>query len=106
MLNCTLWFIEGEIGESSIKQECPVCKYMKAGACKSFFEGWEQCLESIGPEEEITKCVGATVKMMRCMKNDEYYDIMTAGTDYDKIDMIDPEKAAAANPNPARSDAH
>lgn len=82
------------------KAECPVCKYMKAGSCKQEFENWESCIDGLKDGEELTKCIEPTVLMMRCTKRDEYYDIMTAGTDYSKIDAIaehSPNMSANAN---------
>ena len=38
------------------ENECPVCRYMKGGACKKDFESWEECVESLGDSEDLTKC--------------------------------------------------
>lgn len=38
------------------EKECPVCRYMKGGPCKAQFESWEVCVESLGDDDELTKC--------------------------------------------------
>lgn len=38
------------------EKECPVCRYMKGGACKKDFESWEECVESLGDSDDLTKC--------------------------------------------------
>lgn len=38
------------------ENECPVCRYMKGGACKKDFESWEECVESLGDSDDLTKC--------------------------------------------------
>ena len=42
--------------EVDMKPECPVCKYMKGGPCKSEFVQWEDCVDSIGETEDMQKC--------------------------------------------------
>ena len=37
------------------ENECSVCRYMKGGECKTYFESWEECVESI-KDEDLTKC--------------------------------------------------
>jgi hypothetical protein len=74
-----------------VENECPVCKYIKAGPCKAEFLDWDVCVQSMKDEDDLSKCFTLTVSMMKCMKKYEYYDIMTAGTDFGKMD--DAEKA-------------
>jgi hypothetical protein len=62
------------------KDECPVCRYMKAGPCKAEFLKWDDCITKIEGDESARACFPQTVEMMTCFKNFEYYDIMTAGT--------------------------
>ena len=38
------------------ENECPVCRFMKGGECKKHFETWEECVESIGDSDDLTKC--------------------------------------------------
>jgi hypothetical protein len=71
--------------------ECPLCKYIKSGPCKEHFLAWEACVNE-KTDEEIAQCFSLTGEMMRCFKDHEYYDMMTAGTDYSKF-----EAAAAGN---------
>jgi GCK domain len=42
--------------EPASENECPVCRYMKGGACKKDFENWEECVESLGDSDDLTKC--------------------------------------------------
>lgn len=65
-------------GEAS---ECPVCRFMKGGPCKSEFLKWDECVQGMKDDEDLSKCFSDTVKMMNCMRQHEYYDIMTAGTE-------------------------
>lgn len=46
-------------------------------------------MKSIGEEEDVTKCFQQTKAMMRCMQKHEYYDIMTAGTDFARLDEVE-----------------
>lgn len=62
------------------KETCPVCKFMKAGACKAAYETWDDCIQNLKEDEDLRKCYGGTVAMMECMKQYEYYDIMTANS--------------------------
>lgn len=68
------------INDETEKDECPVCRYMKAGPCKSEFIKWDECVTKIDGDEAAKACFPQTVEMMTCFKNFEYYDIMTAGT--------------------------
>ncbi len=70
-----------------IKETCPVCRYMKAGPCKDQFIQWDNCIKLLQENQELRDCFVATKTMMYCMKDFEYYDIMTAGTDYQKLDL-------------------
>ena len=72
---------EASTPESDTTSECPVCKYIKNGACKDEFLSWDACISNAGESEEaIRACFPHTVTMMTCFKEYEYYDIMTAGT--------------------------
>jgi hypothetical protein len=77
------------------KPECPVCKYMKGGPCKDEFLAWDDCVQSATEENLQLKCFPATSLMMRCMQKHEYYDIMTAGTDFRRLDHADGVGSAA-----------
>lgn len=69
--------------------ECPVCRYMKSGPCKEEFLLWDACIQSIQENEDLQKCHQITFNMMNCMRKYEHYDIMTAGTSYDKLAVLD-----------------
>jgi hypothetical protein len=71
------------------QSECPVCKYIKAGPCREEFLAWDACVQSADETNLHTKCFSATCDMMNCMKKHEYYDIMTAGTDFSKIEKAE-----------------
>lgn len=45
------------------EKECPVCRYMKGGPCKSEFEGWEACVETLGDSDDLTKCFDVRVQL-------------------------------------------
>eukprot|EP01040_Poterioochromonas_malhamensis_P002362 gene2362-2509_t len=74
------------------KKECPVCRYMKGGPCKDDFITWDSCIGNLKEDQELTECFEATKAMMKCMQQYEYYDIMTAGTDYGKLEQYDAVK--------------
>jgi hypothetical protein len=78
------------------QSECPVCKYMKAGPCREEFLAWDFCVQSADETNLHTKCFSATCNMMNCMKKHEYYDIMTAGTDFSKIEQAEKNSKEAA----------
>jgi len=65
-----------------------VCKYMKAGPCRTEFEGWDACVQGLGDADDLAKCFDVTVAMMQCMRGHEYYDMMTAGTG-EKFDAME-----------------
>ena len=69
---------EGEKAEE--EDGCPVCRYMKAGPCKQEFLSWDGCIQSLKEQEDMGKCFEVTMAMMGCMREHEYYDMMTAGT--------------------------
>ncbi len=73
-------------GNSVDVEECPVCRYMKAGPCKEKFVSWDECVTGVKTDEDLTKCFQVTADMMSCMKVHEHYDIMTAGMDFSKVD--------------------
>eukprot|EP01039_Chlorochromonas_danica_P003881 gene3881-4239_t len=77
------------------KNECPVCKYIKGGPCREEFLAWDHCLKSLTDDEELQKCFNVTRDMMSCMKKYEYYDIMIAGTDYERIEKAADNKETA-----------
>lgn len=60
------------------KFECPVCAYMKAGPCKEECALWDECIQNINDEKDLSKCFAVTNSMMQCMTKYEYYDILTA----------------------------
>lgn len=71
--------------------ECPVCRYMKGGPCKDAFIAWDDCVQKAAPEDLSTTCFKLTCAMMKCMKQHEYYDIMSAGTDFSKLENAEKE---------------
>jgi hypothetical protein len=60
--------------------ECPVCKFMKGGPCKEQFLVWDECVQGMKEDDDLSVCFPATVKMMECMREFEYYDIMTVNS--------------------------
>lgn len=66
--------------DSNQEYECPVCKYMKGGPCKEEFLLWDECVTTLQADEPIQKCYPQTAGMMKCMRQHEYYDIMTVGS--------------------------
>jgi hypothetical protein len=72
------------------KAECPVCKFMKGGPCKEQFLVWDACVQGMKEDEDLSTCFPVTVKMMECMRNFEYYDIMTVNSG--KYSTIEGEK--------------
>jgi hypothetical protein len=75
--------------------ECPVCKFLKGGPCKEEFIAWDSCLKSLAEEDDLHSCFSVTKTMMQCMKKHEYYDIMIAGTDFERVDAIENEQSKA-----------
>lgn len=63
-----------------IEEECPVCRYIKAGPCAKEWKQWDACVGASVGDEDVQGCFATTVAMMSCFKNYEYYDILTAGT--------------------------
>jgi hypothetical protein len=78
---------------SGIAEECPLCRFVKAGPCKEPFVAWNGCMSSLTEQEEMTKCFSQTASMMRCMRNEDYYDVMVYGMDFSKLDAIDRAKS-------------
>ncbi|RYH17257.1 hypothetical protein EON65_28835 [archaeon] len=68
---------------------CPVCVYLKEGPCKDEFLAWDACIRPLGKEDDFTVCFNVTTNMLRCMRKYEYYDIMVAGQDFNRIDELD-----------------
>jgi hypothetical protein len=62
------------------KAECPVCRYMKAGPCGDQFIEWDKCIDTLKEGDDMSVCAPATLTMMNCMRQHEYYDVMSAGT--------------------------
>jgi len=82
------------------KEECAVCRYMKAGPCREEFIAWDTCVQGATEDDLHNKCFKLTCNMMRCMKNHEYYDIMSAGTDFARLEEVEKNSdALAAKPN-------
>ena len=65
----------------SQSRECPVCQYMKGGPCKQQFLAWDACVQGLGDDEDVSACFPVTVTMMGCMRQHEYYDVMTANAE-------------------------
>eukprot|EP01031_Cornospumella_fuschlensis_P022263 gene22263-27225_t len=68
---------------------CPVCRYMKGGPCKDEFLAWDACVRQIDKDGDYSACYNVTSGMLKCMRNFEYYDIMVAGQDFNRIDELD-----------------
>ena len=86
--------------EKQQASECPVCKYMKGthslthsldhflthlrqgGPCKAEFITWDNCVQELKEDGDLNTCFPHTVKLMECMRKEEYYDIMNVGSDY------------------------
>lgn len=79
------------------KSECPVCRYMKAGPCKEEFLAWDACVQGADEDNLHIECFSVTRTMMKCMQKHEYYDIMTAGTDFSRVDRPEGEAAGAVH---------
>lgn len=80
------------------KKECPVCAYMKQGPCRTEFLAWDSCLDKLEKENlEMSACMSTTMVMMGCMRQHEYYDIMTAGTHEKYAAMTQTESQIAEN---------
>lgn len=71
--------------------ECPVCRYMKGGPCREQFIAWDECVQKASAEELSSVCFKLTCNMMKCMRRHEYYDIMSAGTDFSKLEKAEQE---------------
>lgn len=74
------------------KGKCPLCEYMKAGACKDQFVAWNSCLKELGENDDVSVCQEVTYRMMKCMQPKEYYDVMTAGIDMSQWE-VPPERS-------------
>jgi hypothetical protein len=81
--------VKAEVAHTEGEEEetCPVCRYMKGGPCKDEFKAWDNCIKDLKENQELRDCFAVTKTMMMCMKDHEYYDIMTAGTDYSKLEF-------------------
>jgi len=72
---------DGAVSEPAEPEEkCPVCRYMKAGPCKSEFVAWDTCINGLKEDEDVKVCYEATAQMMACMQQYEYYDPMTSNS--------------------------
>jgi hypothetical protein len=78
----------------TVSGECPICKYMKGGPCKDVFTTMEDCMDKFQEDSKNSEslppksvCLDETLKLMGCMRQSEYYDVMTAniGTKYDAM---------------------
>lgn len=78
------------------KEECAVCRYMKAGPCRDEFIAWDDCVQGATEDDLHNKCFKRTCNMMRCMRNHEYYDIMSAGTDFARLEEVEKNSDALA----------
>lgn len=87
---------EGAASEAPPKEECAVCRYMKAGPCRQQFIDWDTCVQGATEDDLHTKCFKLTCSMMKCMKNHEYYDIMSAGTDFTRLEAAEKDADEAA----------
>lgn len=61
-------------------EKCSLCRFMKRGSCRNEFIAWSKCLEMLQKDDDLSKCSGDTLQLMRCMVKDEYYDIMTVNS--------------------------
>ena len=94
---------EGEEGGAAEEKEtnpeaaeCPLCRFMKGGPCKDAFLAWSDCMSALKEGEDVAQCFASTADMMRCMRKEEYYDIMVVGMDFSKLDAIDKTAADTA----------
>jgi len=78
-------------------RECPVCKYMKGGPCKEQFLVWDACVQGMGDDDDVSVCFPVTVAMMACMRQSEYYDVMTANAEA-KMKAAEGENSTTAAP--------
>jgi len=87
---------ESAASEAAPKEECAVCRYMKAGPCRQEFIDWDTCVQGATEDDLHTKCFKLTCSMMKCMKKHEYYDIMCAGTDFTRLEAAEKDADEAA----------
>jgi len=52
------------------------------GPCKSEFILWDSCIQELKEDADLNICFPHTVKLMECMRKEEYYDIMNVGNSY------------------------
>mmetsp|Transcript_2602 Transcript_2602/g.5980 ORF Transcript_2602/g.5980 Transcript_2602/m.5980 type:complete len:117 (-) Transcript_2602:643-993(-) len=58
------------------KEECSWCRWMKAGGCKSQFEVWLQCVDSVrdAGRDDVESCASVMGPLWDCMaQNQDYY---------------------------------
>ncbi|KAF5830034.1 GCK domain-containing protein [Dunaliella salina] len=58
------------------KEECSWCRWMKAGGCKSQFEVWLQCVDSVrdAGRDDVETCASVMGPLWDCMaRNQDYY---------------------------------
>ena len=72
-----------------------IAKFMKAGPCKKEFNTWDACVKRTTGYTKGQLCFTDYCQMLKCMRKHEYYDFLTAGTDFNKLANL--EKAYAAN---------
>jgi hypothetical protein len=73
--------------DETVKDDCPICAFMKAGPCSAEFEHWSACMESLADADTAITCTPKTLAMTLCMQRHEYYDVFMAGMS-EKLDLI------------------
>lgn len=75
------------------EEECPWCKWMKGGGCRSEFQVWLDCVDEVKAQgrEDVEKCAEVMGPLWECMeRNRDYYGL--------QLDSLAERKAAAAAP--------
>ena len=60
---------------------------MKGGPCRDQFIEWDSCVQGVEKGGDMQKCFKHTLGMMECMRQFEYYDIMSANSEQ-KMDQV------------------
>ncbi len=79
--------------EKEDEEECPWCKWMKGGGCRSDFQVWLDCVDEVKAQgrEDVEKCAEVMGPLWECMeRNRDYYGL--------QLDSLAERKAAAAAP--------
>eukprot|EP00879_Flechtneria_rotunda_P015828 GHRR01016551.1.p1 GENE.GHRR01016551.1~~GHRR01016551.1.p1 ORF type:complete len:137 (+),score=49.76 GHRR01016551.1:197-607(+) len=75
----------GQEASTSDKDECPWCKYMKSGPCRTVFEAWQACVDNVmdAPDgdasdesrrQAVEQCAEVTGPLFQCLaQHPEYY---------------------------------